>query len=424
MTVGSYLMSAQAAGPEYLEVLAIKTTTDTAANTQVTVLRMASPRCLTSVADTPIDTTTYTLMVRPDVTTMERGAGSKTTLFMDPWGPGSNVTEPCYVVTTGTVNVNPGLTRVSDIATTAVVACDRNAACTSGASAEIIVENLDLLGASLGDFILVTRANDNSQEYMRIIQIHATVANLVYPKGKLTVLRGQTPNCLAPLRGLLGTLANNDPVALVTKDYAGPVQFQDAISPLVDDMNAQDLASVSTRAIVELSPREPIAWVAAAPPPPPPHFVDLRVTMPYSLAEFNVPSVTEPFKRAIARVAGTTADKIVLSFPEQRRAATDTLLVDVRILADSAAEVKAILSTLGADPDTLECASTCRAALLVRLNKELKAEGLREALAIEIRGSSVVATKKKKEENMLLLLLLLLLIPIGAAVYWCCKQEP
>merc|ERR1712216_592700 len=133
----------------------------------------------------------------------------------------------------------------------------------------------------------------------------------------------------------------------------------------------------------------------------------------------------EPFKRAIARVAGTTVDKIVLSFPEQRRAATDTLLVDVRINADSAAEVRAILATLGADPDTLECASTCRAALLVRLNKELKAEGLREALAIEIRGSSVVATTKKDTDgNMLLLLLLLLLIPIGAAIYYCCKQEP
>merc|ERR1711966_141456 len=119
----------------------------------------------------------------------------------------------------------------------------------------------------------------------------------------------------------------------------------------------------------------------------------------------------------IARVAGTTVDKIVLSFPAQRRAATDTLLVDVRINADSAAEARAILATLGADPDTLECASTCRAALLVRLNKELRAEGLREALAIEIRGASVVATKKEDDNNLLLLLLLLLLIPIGAAVY-------
>merc|ERR1712216_903959 len=109
--------------------------------------------------------------------------------------------------------------------------------------------------------------------------------------------------------------------------------------------------------------------------------------------------------------------------PAQRRAATDTLLVDVRILADSAAEGRSILATRGADPDTLECASTCQAALLERLNKELKAEGLREALAIEIRGSSVAATTKKEDDNMLLLLLLLLLIPIGAAVYWCCKKE-
>merc|ERR1719163_152132 len=188
---------------------------------------------------------------------------------------------------------------------------------------------------------------------------------------------------------------------------------------------SSNMISTSMRAVVELSPREPIMWAPVAPVlSPSPHYVDLRVTMPYSLAEFNVPSVTEPFKRAIARVAGTTVDKIVLSFPEQRRAATDTLLVDVRINADSAAEARSILATLGADPDTLECAATCRAALLVRLNKELRAEGLREALAIEIRGASVVATKKKGDDNMLLLLLLLLLIPVGAAVYWCCKQEP
>merc|ERR1719263_1779848 len=184
------------------------------------------------------------------------------------------------------------------------------------------------------------------------------------------------------------------------------------------------MISTSMRAIVELSPREPIAWVAAAvpAPPPSPHFVALRVTMPYSLEEFNVPSITEPFKSAIAKVAGTTADKVVLSFPAQRRAATDTLLVDVRILAASEAEVRTILMTLGADPDTLECASSCRAALLEKLNKELRAVGLREAIAIEIRGSSIVATKKD-DDNMLLLLLLLLLIPIAAAVYWCCKKE-
>merc|ERR1711966_540178 len=229
--------------------------------------------------------------------------------------------------------------------------------------------------------------------------------------------------------GTITVVRNTKPACVVgTSIQASTKTAHSATTSLVYFLSlsgSNNMISTSMRAIVELSPRKPIVWAAAEPAPPPsPHYVDLRVTMPYSLAEFNVPSVTEPFKRAIARVAGTTADKIVLSFPTQRRAATDTLLVDVRILADSAAEVRAILSTLGADPDTLECASTCRAALLVRLNKELKAEGLREALAIEIRGSSVVATKKKKEDNLLLLLLLLLLIPIGAAVYWCCKQDP
>merc|ERR1711966_595177 len=248
----------------------------------------------------------------------------------------------------------------------------------------------------IGGYLLI------GTEYMLITDIDAA--------DTIRVVRNVAPPCVVGTTILTSTAGTPGNGALVI---------------ILSLSGSNNMISTSMRAVVELSPREPIAWVPAAPPPPPsPHYVDLRVTMPYSLAEFNVPSVTEPFKRAIARVAGTTADKIVLSFPTQRRAATDTLLVDVRILADSAAEVRAILSTLGADPDTLECASTCRAALLVRLNKELKAEGLREALAIEIRGSSVVATKKKKEDNLLLLLLLLLLIPIGAAVYWCCKQDP
>merc|ERR550537_1835376 len=159
------------------------------------------------------------------------------------------------------------------------------------------------------------------------------------------------------------------------------------------------MISTSMRAIVELSPREPIVWAAAAlpPPPPPPHWVQLRVTMPYSLAEFK--NVTKGFKRAIVRVAGTTVDKIVLTFPdfpEQRRAATDLLVVDVSINADSAAEARDILARLGADPATLECASTCRAALLVKLNRELKAENLLEALTIELRAASISAAPKPK----------------------------
>merc|ERR1719163_583861 len=251
-------------------------------------------------------------------------------------------------------------------------------------------------GMQVGGYLFI------DAEYMLITDIDGTT---------ITVVRNVAPPpCVIGTTTLTSTLATHATNANVF---------------ILSLSGSNNMISTSMRAIVELSPREPIVWAAAAPVvPPSPHYVDLRVTMPYSLAEFNVPSVTEPFKRAIARVAGTTVDKIVLSFPEQRRAATDTLLVDVRINADSAAEVRAILATLGADPDTLECASTCRAALLVRLNKELRAEGLREALAIEIRGSSVAATKKKEDDNLLLLLLLLLLIPIGAAVYWCCKQEP
>merc|ERR1719238_578584 len=184
----------------------------------------------------------------------------------------------------------------------------------------------------IGGYLLI------GTEYMLITDIDA--ANTI------RVVRNVAPPCV------VGTTIQTSTAA---------THLNGALVIVLSLSGSDNTISTSMRAIVELSPREPIVWAAAAPAPPPsPHYVDLRVTMPYSLAEFNVPSVTEPFKSAIARVAGTTADKIVLSFPAQRRAATDTLLVDVRILADSAAEVRAILATLGADPDTLECASTCQ----------------------------------------------------------------
>merc|ERR1719163_2406508 len=141
-----------------------------------------------------------------------------------------------------------------------------------------------------------------NNEYMLVtdIDVHANGGS----QRAVTVVRNVAPPCVMGTTVVTSTLNTG---TVTTGD--------DGAKILALSLSGSDnMISTSMRAIVELSPREPIMWAAAAPAPPPsPHYVDLKVGIEYSLAEFNVPSVTEPFKRAIARVAGTTADKIVLS---------------------------------------------------------------------------------------------------------------
>jgi len=101
-----------------------------------------------------------------------------------------------------------------------------------------------------------------------------------------------------------------------------------------------------------------------------PHAVVITVTMPYTKDEFDEDKQTK-FKKAVAKVAGTTEKNIVLTIKDSRRRA-GSIQVETKILAGSPQRLAEIKSTLGSDT----------AKLLEKLNTELKAQGLEAATGV------------------------------------------
>merc|ERR1712205_14462 len=161
-----------------------------------------------------------------------------------------------------------------------------------------------------------------------------------------------------------------------------------------------------------------MGWAPVAPALPPSAFyVDVKVGVEYSEAEFATKSAA--FTRAMSALTGVAVESTTVSYSAARRASGN---VNARSYVLSQAEVTALLKKLGADTDTCTCGSSCQAALLTAVNEKLVAEGLKEATSAEIVFPNDHCKPKKKSDDLLLLLLLLLLIPIGAAVFWCCKK--
>ena len=163
------------------------------------------------------------------------------------------------------------------------------------------------------------------------------------------------------------------------------------------------------------------SYIPVAPALPPSAFyVDVKVGIEYSEAEFATKSAA--FTRAMSALTGVAVESTTVSYSAARRASGN---VNARSYVLSQAEVTALLKKLGTDTDTCTCGSSCQKALLDGLNEKLVAEGLKPATSAEIVfPNDHCKPKKKSDDNLLLLLLLLLLIPLAAAVYWCCKQEP
>merc|ERR1719478_1934744 len=251
----------------------------------------------------------------------------------------------------------------------------------------------------------IATANTNMQvggylfidaEYMLITDIDATT---------ITVERNVVPPCVIGTTTLTSTLATH---------------AQNANVFILSLSGSNNMISTSMRAIVELSPREPIVWAPVAPALPPSAFyVDVQVGVEYSEAEFATKSAA--FTRAMSALTGVAVESTTVSYSAARRASGNA---NARSYVLSQAEVTALLKKLGADTDTCTCGSTCQAALLKAMNEKLVAEGLKSATSAEIVFNEFCKPQKKSDDNLLLLLLLLLLIPIAAAVYWCCKQEP
>merc|ERR1719409_857202 len=315
-----------------------------------------------------------------------------------------DVLPPCPSVTAGTAAAH-----ANDVAINKVVpgGCYAMPATTARELAATITTDDTTItvdantGMQVGGYLFhdgTTGHTGASGEYMLITDIDGTT---------LTVVRNVAPPCVMGHTVLTSTLATGATTANTLFVLSLP--------------GSDNMISTSMRAIVELSPREPIVWAPVAPALPPSAFyVDVKVGIEYSEAEFATKAAA--FTRAMSALTGVAVESTTVSYSAARRARGN---VNARSYVLSQAEVTALLNKLGADTDTCTCGSSCQAALLKAVNEKLVAEGVKPATSAEIVFNDQCKPKKKSsDDNLLLLLLLLLLIPIGAAVYWCCKQEP
>ena len=124
----------------------------------------------------------------------------------------------------------------------------------------------------------------------------------------------------------------------------------------------------------------PAPSTTPAPGPPPPlakaptdtkHFVEMAVTMPYTVEQFNTEAVKTSFKKAVASAAGTVPDNVVIVSVKSASRRNSGVVVQTKILAKDAAAVTTMKSTLGSG-----------AALKTKLNAALKSEGLKESTGV------------------------------------------
>merc|ERR1711966_96242 len=240
--------------------------------------------------------------------------------------------------------------------------------------------------------------------YIRIGTEYMLITNVDDSAKTLVVVRDQDPPCLIGKALTADTAANADVFVLGANG--------DGVAARTAPRRSNRMISTSMRAVVELSPREPIVWGTVAPALPPSAFyVDVKVGIEYSEAEFATKSAA--FTRAMSALTGVAVESTMVSYSAARRASGN---VNARSYVLSQAEVTALLKKLGADTDTCTCGSSCQQALLDALNEKLVAEGLKKATSAEIVFNDQCKPSKKKDDNLLLLLLLLLLIPIAAVV--------
>ena len=112
------------------------------------------------------------------------------------------------------------------------------------------------------------------------------------------------------------------------------------------------------------------------------HFVEVDVTMPYTVDQFNTAAVMTSFKKAVATAAGTDPENVIIVSVTVARRRSSSVVVQTKILAKDAAAVATMKSTLGSGD-----------ALKTKLNTALKKEGLKESTGVTapVTGTSAAA---------------------------------
>merc|ERR1712205_162626 len=222
--------------------------------------------------------------------------------------------------------------------------------------------NFENVQIQIGGYILI------DDEYMLVTDIDTNT---------LTVERGVAPPCVIGTTKVTSTAAAHQ---------AGANKVFVLTLP-----GSANMISTSMRAIAELSPREEIVWAPVAPALPPSAFyVDVKVGIEYSEAEFATKSAA--FTRAMSALTGVAVESTTVSYSAARRASGN---VNARSYVLSQAEVTALLKKLGTDTDTCTCGSSCQKALLDGLNEKLVAEGLKPATSAEIVFPTTTASQRR-----------------------------
>ena len=121
------------------------------------------------------------------------------------------------------------------------------------------------------------------------------------------------------------------------------------------------------------------------------HFVEVDVTMPYTVEQFNTAAVKTSFKKAVAAAAGTVPDNVVIVSVVSARRRNSSVLVKTKILAKDAASVTTMKSTLGSGD-----------ALKTKLNTALKNEGLKESTGVTAPATGSTAARSTSSTAQML----------------------
>ena len=121
------------------------------------------------------------------------------------------------------------------------------------------------------------------------------------------------------------------------------------------------------------------------------HFVEVDVTMPYTVEQFNTAAVKTSFKKAVAAAAGTVPDNVVIVSVVSARRRNSSVVVKTKILAKDAASVTTMKSTLGSGD-----------VLKTKLNTALKNEGLKESTGVTAPATGSTAARSTSSTAQML----------------------
>jgi len=171
---------------------------------------------------------------------------------------------------------------------------------------------------------------------------------------------------------------------------------------------SNSMISTSMRAIVELSPREPIVWAS-----------ELAASTVLSREIIHQGLTLEDFASPSARRATTQEYEAVLARLLELTPPAETVTVsdprgDVTVTVELVCDSKAVCDEKWAKLQELICNGELAKELTDLFKKDVKIDG-------KVNGCPT--EDPPDEGNLLPLLALLLLIPLGVAAYYCTKKE-